>query len=149
MEKEQEEIPQEMAPSRAAPGPPSARLRSSLGSSAAPQMAAAEQGTEELVEVADGFTLHMSSKSATGYQGVSHSKGRFSATYRNDGFSFSLGTFDTAVKAAVAVARQRASLIDGTSNVNADGNVAAARGTRQGRLQSPRWQVRARPGRSR
>ena len=60
--------------------------------------AAADDG---LVREAEGFRLHLSSRAATGYLGVSEIDGRFSA--KKDGTT--IGYYDTAVEAAVAVAR--------------------------------------------
>jgi len=50
--------------------------------------------------------LHLSSSNVTGYMGVTEpSSGRFRAQHRAGGRQVSLGTFDTAVEAAVAYAR--------------------------------------------
>ena len=56
---------------------------------------------------AEGLRLHLSSRSSTGYMGVSKhpSTGRFKAEHRVDGRQVYLGLFDTAVEAAVAYAR--------------------------------------------
>jgi len=58
-----------------------------------------------LVEEAEGLRLHLSSSSSTGYKGVYEHSGRFVAQDRRGGRNASLGTFDTAVEAAVAYAR--------------------------------------------
>ena len=55
---------------------------------------------------AEGLRLHLSSRSATGYKGVSKQpSGRFQAIHEVDGRRVSLGLFDTPVEAAVAYAR--------------------------------------------
>ncbi|EOD17984.1 hypothetical protein EMIHUDRAFT_195991 [Emiliania huxleyi CCMP1516] len=55
---------------------------------------------------AEGLQLHLSSSGSTGYRGVyDHDSGRFQAKRRVDGKEVHLGTFDTAVEAAVAYAR--------------------------------------------
>ncbi|EOD15343.1 hypothetical protein EMIHUDRAFT_211503 [Emiliania huxleyi CCMP1516] len=54
---------------------------------------------------AEGLRLHLSSRGATGYKGVSKHKGRFRAIHEVDGRRVSLGCFATAVEAAVAYAR--------------------------------------------
>jgi len=60
-----------------------------------------------LVAEAEGLRLHVSSRSnnTTGYTGVVKHGSRFKAQDRRDGKAVSLGTFDTAVEAAVAYAR--------------------------------------------
>ena len=62
-----------------------------------------------VAKVAEGLRLHLSSNSATGYKGVSKHKGRFQACKSSrTGSSFkkvTLGSYDTAVEAAVAYAR--------------------------------------------
>ncbi|EOD27574.1 hypothetical protein EMIHUDRAFT_235566 [Emiliania huxleyi CCMP1516] len=57
-----------------------------------------------LVTEAEGMRLYLSSN-GTGYRGVRKDSGRFQARHRVDGRRDSLGTFDTAVEAAVAYAR--------------------------------------------
>ena len=59
--------------------------------------------SQPLVTEAEGLRLHMSSKTATGYMGVFPTdSGRFKAEARLS----NLGTFDSAVEAAAAVARR-------------------------------------------
>ena len=62
-----------------------------------------------LVAVAEGLRLHLSSKSKTGYKGVCEhirNSNKFAAKhYATDGATVNLGSFDTAVEAAVAYAR--------------------------------------------
>ena len=66
-----------------------------------------EEGTGGLPTEAEGFALHMSDRSGTGYRGVkTTTSGKFEARYGNK--SEHLGTFDTAVEAAVAYARYAA-----------------------------------------
>jgi len=62
------------------------------------------------VAEAEGLQLHLSSKSATGYKGVRQdagvlSGGGYRAGHMVGGISRHIGTFDTAVEAAVAYAR--------------------------------------------
>ena len=59
---------------------------------------------EEVVMGADGFKLHLSRKSCTGYRGVYPQNGRFVAKYQSGGKRIQIGTFDTAEEAAVAYA---------------------------------------------
>ena len=59
----------------------------------------------ELPTEAKGLKLHMSDRSSTGYRGVYQDGGRFAAQMCVEGKNVRLGTFDTAVEAAVAVAR--------------------------------------------
>jgi len=66
--------------------------------------AAAAAGETPVAE-AEGLQLHLSSSSATGYKGVCHSGDGFRAGHRVGGISKHIGTFDTAVEAAVAYAR--------------------------------------------
>ena len=55
---------------------------------------------------AEGLRLHLSSNNVTGYKSVFKlDSGRFQAQHRVDGKKVFLGTFDTAVEAAVAYAR--------------------------------------------
>ena len=64
-----------------------------------------DEEDEEVVKALDGMTLHLSSrgKGSTPYTGVTRrSSGRFLAQYKRDGTYKALGTFDTAVEAAVA-----------------------------------------------
>ncbi|EOD04081.1 hypothetical protein EMIHUDRAFT_466286 [Emiliania huxleyi CCMP1516] len=59
-----------------------------------------------LATEAEGLRLHLSSSNVTGYMGVTEpSSGRFRAQHRAGGRQVSLGTFATAVEAAVAYAR--------------------------------------------
>ena len=54
---------------------------------------------------AESLRLHFSSNNSTGYKGVREHSGRFQAKHRVDGKQFCLGTFGSAVEAAVAYAR--------------------------------------------
>ena len=54
---------------------------------------------------ADALRLHLSSITSTGYKGVHADRSRFRAEHRMGGKQVYLGTFDTAVEAAVAYAR--------------------------------------------
>ena len=63
-----------------------------------PEAEAADGG---LVDEAEGWRLHLSRISPTGYTGVSRKRDRFQARFRGH----SLGVFDRAVEAAVAYAR--------------------------------------------
>ena len=63
----------------------------------------------ELPTEAEGFKLHLSSASATGYKGVCLNKGRYEARDRVGGKSTHIGSYGTAVEAAVALAKHRAS----------------------------------------
>ena len=60
----------------------------------------------------DGLRLHLSSKNSTGYLGVTPVSGseRFQAQLRENGKRVYFGTYDTAVEAAAAYARQVRSL---------------------------------------
>ncbi|EOD21267.1 hypothetical protein EMIHUDRAFT_241459 [Emiliania huxleyi CCMP1516] len=61
-----------------------------------------------LVTEAEGLRLHLSSSNSTGYRGLFHDRrasGRFQAQYRAGERRVSIGSFDTAVEAAVAYAR--------------------------------------------
>ena len=77
---------------------------------AAEEAEAAEAAEEcELITEAEGFKLHLSSENATGYLGVTLNRqsGRYGAqagSRRRSSFCH-LGTYDTVVQAAVAVAR--------------------------------------------
>jgi len=65
-----------------------------------------EYDSPAVVAEAEGMRLHLSSRSATGYQGVHMDKGLFRAQRTVNGANHVLGqTFDTAVEAAVAYAR--------------------------------------------
>jgi len=65
-----------------------------------------EYDSPAVVAEAEGMRLHLSDRSATGYQGVHMDKGRFRAQRTVNGANHVLGqTFDTAVEAAVAYAR--------------------------------------------
>jgi len=63
---------------------------------------------DEVVEEAEGFRLHLSSKAATGYRGVISSGNRYRVEYRRH----YLGCFATAVEAAVVYARHAESAAD-------------------------------------
>ena len=66
-----------------------------------------ERSCTELVTEVDGLTLHLSQRnSTTGYKGVSKNGKRFKAERRMGGKVYYIGTFDTAVEAAVAYAKQ-------------------------------------------
>jgi len=85
----------------------------------APEDAAAEEGEEAeeeeegeegaepapVVEEAEGLRLHLSNSNSTGYRGVRMQRGRFNARHMLDGTCLYLGSFGTAVEAAVAYAR--------------------------------------------
>ena len=62
------------------------------------------------VAEAEGLRLHLSNRSPTGYRGVSMKGSRFRAELSSGGKKVGLGTFETAVAAAVAIARH---LMDG------------------------------------
>ena len=94
------------------------RLAPALGSSAkraARRSPAAEDGDEteeeeasgEVVAEAEGYTLRLSEKSATGYEGVSKDGGRYQARVRSGGRKVHIGYYNTAVEAAVEYARWR------------------------------------------
>ena len=68
---------------------------------------------EEVLAEAEGFELQRSSTSASGYRGVERKGSRFQAIVTNNKKRVNLGTHDTAVEAAVAVAKYRASLKEG------------------------------------
>ena len=74
--------------------------------------AEAADAAPELVTEADGVQLHLSRRSNnSGYAGVyATAYGTFSATHVHDGIRVRLGTFGTAVDAAVAYARHMQSL---------------------------------------
>ncbi|EOD15792.1 hypothetical protein EMIHUDRAFT_245602 [Emiliania huxleyi CCMP1516] len=79
-----------------------AALANTHTDTAPPPAAAAEPAARE--RVAEGLSLHLSSNS-TGYRGVREHSGRFQAQRMVDGRADYLGTFGTAVEAAVAYAR--------------------------------------------
>ena len=58
-----------------------------------------------LLEVAGGYALLLSTRSPTGYRGVAWNGSAFQAKHYDDGVTTSLGTYGSAVDAAVAVAR--------------------------------------------
>ena len=66
---------------------------------------AAVAAEAEVVAEAEGLRLHLSSNSATGYKGVIKNGSRFQPLPWVDGKKAYLGTFGTAVEAAVAYAR--------------------------------------------
>ena len=66
---------------------------------------AAQRGTGDFVTRVDGLQLHTSDRQPTGYKGVAKDRARFRAQYWSQGKHISLGTFDTAVEAAIAYAR--------------------------------------------
>jgi len=70
-------------------------------------VAYARAGGEAPAVVADagGVRLHLSSRNPTGYRGVTKDCGRFRVEIKLNGRRVHLGTFDTAVEAAVAFAR--------------------------------------------
>ena len=61
-----------------------------------------------VVEEAQGLKLHLSSRSSTGYKGVTQPKGsrKFRCVLSADGKSHFLGNHDTAIEAAVAYAKR-------------------------------------------
>ena len=61
-----------------------------------------------MVEEAEGYKLFLSTKSATGYMGVFKKGGRFQARRMVDYKEVQLGYYDTAVEAAVAIAKHAA-----------------------------------------
>ena len=62
---------------------------------------------EPVVEEAEGYKLHLSGKSATGYKGVcKESNGFFRAERYANNKTISLGVYSTAVEAAVAIAKR-------------------------------------------
>ena len=84
---------------------PQAPRTEALAASEPGQVASEPQGAAVATE-AEGLHLHLSSRSSTGYKCVCrHSSGRFEAKRSMAGRLVSLGYFDTAVEAAVAVAR--------------------------------------------
>ena len=66
---------------------------------------AADTAGEARQAWAEGLRLHLSSSSATGYKGVYEHFGRFKAEHSVNGRRARIGTFATAVEAAVAYAR--------------------------------------------
>ncbi|EOD32445.1 hypothetical protein EMIHUDRAFT_122983 [Emiliania huxleyi CCMP1516] len=78
-----------------------------------------------IVAEAEGLQLHLSSSSSTGYKGVREPRtGRFEAQRKVGGRAVSLGTFDSAVEAAVAYARAVAA--DAPVQTDSDNEAAAA-----------------------
>ncbi|EOD34401.1 hypothetical protein EMIHUDRAFT_98774, partial [Emiliania huxleyi CCMP1516] len=74
-----------------------------------------------LVTEAEGLRLHLSSSSSTGYKGVRADRSRFKAQRRVGGRLLSIGTFNTAVEAAVAWARAVGEYQPPTVATEADG----------------------------
>jgi hypothetical protein len=72
--------------------------------------AAEAQASPEVVTEADGFKLHLSSTSASGYNGVRRHGNRYRAAVRHARKTHTVGSFATAVEAAVAVAQVRRDL---------------------------------------
>ncbi|EOD41433.1 hypothetical protein EMIHUDRAFT_448797 [Emiliania huxleyi CCMP1516] len=70
---------------------------------------------------AEGLRLHLSSSSSTGYKGVRADRSRFKAQRRVGGRLLSIGTFNTAVEAAVAWARAVGEYQPPTVATEADG----------------------------
>ena len=68
---------------------------------------------EEEADLVGGYRLLRSSRSSTGYTGVRQIGGRFKAELRSGGKMMQLGTYDTAVKAAVAISKYSHSLAGG------------------------------------
>ncbi|EOD28286.1 hypothetical protein EMIHUDRAFT_114210 [Emiliania huxleyi CCMP1516] len=66
---------------------------------------AAVSAAAPLATEAEGLRLHLSSSNATGYRGVREHSGRYQAKHRAGERMVYLGTFATAVEAAVAYAR--------------------------------------------
>ena len=69
-----------------------------------PKPPKAEQ-SQEVVAEAEGLTLHLSESNGTGYKGIGTKDGRYVAQRRVDGRLMHLGSFGTAVEAAVCFAR--------------------------------------------
>ena len=68
-----------------------------------------EEGEARAAAESEGLQLHLSNNNQTGYTGVSKiPSGRFKAQCMVDGRHDYLGTFDTAVEAAVAYGRHAA-----------------------------------------
>ena len=78
---------------------------SSDGAVATPEDADGEQLAEEA-----GVRLHLSSSNSTGYRGVNSKGGRFTASHKIDGKKMHVGSFGTAVEAAIAYAKHLQSL---------------------------------------
>ena len=57
----------------------------------------------------EGYRLHLSDRSSTGYVGVALNQGRYQARQKSGGKCTNLGRYDTAVEAAVAYAKHVAS----------------------------------------
>ena len=72
---------------------------------AAAETHGAAEADAEIVTEAEGVQLHLSAASATGYRGVSRNGHRFESTIWIGGRRCYVGTFGTAVEAALAYAR--------------------------------------------
>ena len=71
------------------------------------------EGEEEAVEVVDGYTLLRSRNSSSGYAGVYAHHGRFQASHWSGSKNIQVGSYGTAVIAAVARAKYIASEAQG------------------------------------
>ena len=100
---------------------------------------------------AEGLQLHLSSSNRTGYTGVRSRNGRFQAEHEQNGRKVYLGSFDTAVQAAVAYAREVGEYqspavpreAEGTRLYLSSSNRTGYRGVRKtdsGRFQADTWQ---------
>lgn len=92
----------------------------------------------DVVTESEGFQLQLSSRNVTGYRGVARNQGKFQARIckGSDGKYKHIGSFDTAVEAAVAQARARAS---DHSSVPSSANVGdTAPRTREAKCQPDR-----------
>ena len=85
----------------------SSTLRTDVPAPAGPSAQTPAPTADVDVTQSHGYELLLSSGSATGYQGVTYANGKFRAR-AGAGTRASLGTWETAVQAAVAVARARA-----------------------------------------
>ena len=74
----------------------------------ATEIAAAAEEEEAEYEEVEGWRLRLNPSSKTGYVGVSQSGQRFSAAFSEAGQTISLGSYATAVEAAIAVAKYEA-----------------------------------------
>jgi len=96
-----------------------------------------EEGAAEVAAEAEGLQLHLSSSSSTGYKGVYQRGGRFSAERNVAGRLVTIGTFDSAVEAAVEYARAV-----GPGPTAAEYEQAERRRERHRRQEAPRWRVK-------
>ncbi len=90
------------------------------------EMKAEQSASHEIVEEAEGWRLHLSSSSNTGYKGVFRKpNGRFLAQISRLASTNHIGVYDTAVQAAIAYARQVARLQDRQEAAVADARAVA------------------------